>query len=172
MVQDKVPVAEAAARLGLSEHAVRKRIQRGTLPAEKDETGRWLILLDVEDVSETGEAAVQDGVEDGGLDPSKKQPNGSEIVAYQELITSLRSEVDFLRSELTARTEELRRKDHIIAGFIERLPELPATADDAPRARQDGLGAAQGPRPTADAPPSRLRAWWRRIWWLHDEDDR
>src|SRR5947209_5741079 len=37
-------VPDAARRLGITERAVRKRIQAGTLPAERFE-GRWLVML-------------------------------------------------------------------------------------------------------------------------------
>jgi DNA-directed RNA polymerase specialized sigma24 family protein len=37
---DRVTVAEAAARLGVKEQAIRKRIQRGTLLYDKDDNGR------------------------------------------------------------------------------------------------------------------------------------
>lgn len=43
--QDGVPIAEAAARLGLSPEAVRKRLNRGTLPGYKLE-GTWYVTLD------------------------------------------------------------------------------------------------------------------------------
>jgi hypothetical protein len=45
------------------------------------------------------------------------------------LITRLESEVTFLRSELADRTEEIRRRDHIVAGLVEQLRALPATID-------------------------------------------
>jgi DNA-directed RNA polymerase specialized sigma24 family protein len=37
---DRVTVVEAAARLGVKEQAIRKRIQRGTLTHDKDDDGR------------------------------------------------------------------------------------------------------------------------------------
>jgi excisionase family DNA binding protein len=37
--QDRVTIQEAARRLGVKEDAIRKRIQRGTLPHEKTEEG-------------------------------------------------------------------------------------------------------------------------------------
>jgi hypothetical protein len=43
--QDSVPIAEAATLLGLSQEAVRKRLQRGTLDGEKV-AGTWHVLLD------------------------------------------------------------------------------------------------------------------------------
>jgi len=42
--QDGIPIAEAAARLGLSAEAVRKRLQRGTLHGYKDDDGGWFVL--------------------------------------------------------------------------------------------------------------------------------
>ena len=164
MVQDTVPVAEAAARLGLSEHAVRKRIQRGMLPAVKDGAGRWLVVLDPLDTSsstpETPSKTTGTPVEDTSHVP---QDGGAESV-YRELVDTLRAEADFLRGELTARTEELRRKDHIIAGLTSRIPELPA-GQDAPQASPAAPGAAEPAGHGAEALP-----WWRRVWWLRDRD--
>ena len=37
---DRVTVVEAAARLGVKEQAIRKRIQRGTIAHDKDDDGR------------------------------------------------------------------------------------------------------------------------------------
>jgi excisionase family DNA binding protein len=37
--QDRATILEAARRLGVKEDAIRKRIQRGTLPHEKTEEG-------------------------------------------------------------------------------------------------------------------------------------
>ena len=45
---DRVTVAEAVARLGVKEQAIRKRIQRGTLAHDKDENGRVYVYLDPE----------------------------------------------------------------------------------------------------------------------------
>jgi len=45
----RVTVAEAAARLGVKEQAIRKRIQRGTLTYDKDDDGRVYVYLDMED---------------------------------------------------------------------------------------------------------------------------
>ncbi len=43
--QDGTPIAEAARRLGLSQEAVRKRLQRATLPGYKQDK-HWYVLLD------------------------------------------------------------------------------------------------------------------------------
>ncbi len=62
--QDGIPIAEAAARLGLSAEAVRKRLQRGTLHGYKDDDGGWFVLLgelgEVSGRQDTGRTDRQD----------------------------------------------------------------------------------------------------------------
>ena len=48
-----IAIAEAAELLGLSQEAVRKRIQRGTLAGMK-EGGHWFVLMDRQDVRTSG----------------------------------------------------------------------------------------------------------------------
>ena len=67
-----VPLAEAAARLGLSVEATRKRAQRGTLPAYKLEE-HWYVLLgeggqEPAHSSRTPPPTVPDNGQDGGQD--------------------------------------------------------------------------------------------------------
>ena len=59
---DRVTVAEAAARLGVKEQAIRKRIQRGTLAHDKDEDGRVHVYLDPEDRATGGGNGIDTGV--------------------------------------------------------------------------------------------------------------
>jgi len=40
-----VTLTEAATTLGISRDALKKRVQRGVIPAHKDETGAWRVLL-------------------------------------------------------------------------------------------------------------------------------
>ena len=86
MDQDRVTIQEAARRLGISEGAVRKRVTRGSLEHDKEESGRIYVYLD-----ERTTRGVDDG-QDAGVDA---------------LVTQLREEVAYLR-------EESRRKDEII----------------------------------------------------------
>ena len=83
-----------------------------------------------------------------------------------------------LREREATHAEEIRRKDHLLAGFLERLPELPS-GQEAGELRQDVPGAATemtatagpfvaGPpawrrTPEADRPPTHRRPWWRRL---------
>ena len=89
----------------------------------------------------------------------RTQRDGEPANATRELVDTLRSENAFLRDELAARTEEIRRRDHIIAGFIERLPELPT--DTGRNAPQDVMPVP--PHDHAPAPAPKHRPWWRRL---------
>lgn len=168
MVQDttyrRVPIAEAAQLLGLGEHAVRKRVQRGTLTAEKDDAGKWLVLLHEMDIAativessktmsetvsqstESVSETVSQTHETFGVDTSETV----QVVLLRELVTTLKDEVGYLRSELEVRTEELRRKDYIIADLAKRTPELPA-----PQA------APPSPTHGSDSLLDTKRSWWQ-----------
>ena len=58
---DRISVAQAANRLGITQDAVRKRIARGTIRHEKDYEGRIFVYLDTfESESKTDQDANQD----------------------------------------------------------------------------------------------------------------
>ena len=100
---DRVTVPEAADLLGVTQSAVRKRIQRGTIPWDKDEEGRIFVYVDPSDAGpETGEDTSRDTAAGQSLD---------------ELLEVYREQVDFLR-------RELERKDTIIMSLTQRIPEL------------------------------------------------
>ncbi len=86
----------------------------------------------------------------------------------------LLDEVTFLRAELAERNEalrrreelhgeEIRRRDHIIAGLVERVPALeapresPQTVSEGPEGT-DTPGAGAAPQEAAEPRSS----WWRR----------
>lgn len=118
---DRVTVPEAAARLGLSESAIYKRIQRGRFKyeTERDDDGRlWIYLpaVDSQDTEDTGET-VQD------------TPGSTETVA------ELRARIDSLEAELARLWEayetlqddyrdEQQRADMILLEAIRRTPAL------------------------------------------------
>jgi hypothetical protein len=157
-----LPLVEAARRLGVTENALRKRAQRGSVAAAKGTDGLWYVFLD-------GLAGRVDGQ---AMEPSAglaaRLPGLATATPTarpdrtDDLIASLHSEVDFLRGEVTARSEELRRKDHIIAGFIERLPELAAGEGD-PTTHRSAPGAAERADAGPDDQGSLWRRWWRRV---------
>jgi excisionase family DNA binding protein len=97
---DRLTVAQAADRLGVTQDAVRKRIARGTIRHEKDYEGHIFVYLDTfERESKTVSDADQD-----------------------KYTRSLEDQVDFLR-------RELERKDTIIMSLTQRIPELEASPE-------------------------------------------
>ena len=122
--QDGISIVEAAKRLGITPEVVRKRLQRGKLPGYKQDN-RWIVLLPQQDAGQTASSTDQDTHQDAGRTDQDRHP------ALERLITRYESEIGFLRSELSSRTEELRRKDVLLAQFAERLPELPPPSPSA-----------------------------------------
>src|SRR5215211_6370624 len=107
----RVTIKEAAARLGVTEAAIRKRIQRGSLDKEMGTDGRVYVYLDLsQDVS---------------------HPESQ--VHYEALVEYLRGQVHYLRSLLKEERDGCRRADMIIAqltqtnaALAQRIPELEA----------------------------------------------
>ena len=148
----RVSVDEAARALGLTVDAIRKRVQRGTIEHEKDAAGRVRILLDGPDQAST----VQDGSPD---------TTGPLIAAKNETIEELRTRVRRLEGELDTRNEEIRRRDHLLAAALERIPEL-ETSRGFPEAPETVEEEPEGsePRPdTEETQEATRRPWWRRV---------
>jgi hypothetical protein len=133
VADERVTIREAAVRLAVSESAIRKRIDRGTLRHEKGSDGRVYVYVDT----------VADDVTD--------TPTTHESSA---LISQLKDEVQYLR-------EENRRKDEIImqqAMTMRALssppepPESPETATVEETEHHPG-GVQEGAQ----------RPWWRRL---------
>jgi excisionase family DNA binding protein len=133
-------VPEAATRLGVTPDAIRARLHRGTLAGEKV-GGAWRVFLPG---APTGEQQDAD------------RP------ATDALVSALHDRIDSLERQLAERTEEIRRRDHLIAGFIERLPELPAGQDAAVSEMQVPTSGAVASKPP-DTTPAAWRRWWRRM---------
>jgi hypothetical protein len=109
---DRISVAQAANRLGITHDAVRKRIARGTIRHGKDHEGRIFVYLDTfERESKTDQY--------NGQDVGSKTVSDSDQGKYTR---SLEDQVDFLR-------RELERKDAIIMSLTQRIPELEASPE-------------------------------------------
>ena len=140
---DRLKVSEAARVLGISQDAVRKRIARGTIPHDRDESGWVYVYLSA---SETVHKTDQDIDQDAA---SKTVQD-----AY---IRSLQDQIAFLR-------RELERKDTILLNLTERIPQLeaPQGARESPQPVEEEPERAEGP----DAPGAQegvQRPWWRRL---------
>jgi len=71
-----------------------------------------------------------------------------------ELVDALRDQVAYLREQLAVRDEEIRRRDHLLASALERMPALEASRE----ARESPT--PQPERGAAEEPTER-RPWWR-----------
>lgn len=130
---DRLTVPEAAELLGVTQSAVRKRVQRGTIPWDKDEEGRLYVYVDPSETSFQTEE-----------DRSRETSSGR---SRDELLEVYREQVEFLR-------RELERKDAIIVSLTQRLPELEA-APEPPIASGGALTQAAN----APAEPEQRRSW-------------
>jgi hypothetical protein len=109
-----VSVAEAARVLGITEGAVRKRVERRKLAAEHAPDGRLIVHLE-RDTTAT--------------DTTRDRPRPSRDERYT---SSLEEQVEYLRSQLDQEREANRENRRIIAALTSRIPEL----EPAPEARE------------------------------------
>jgi hypothetical protein len=140
MEQERVTVQEAARRLGITESAVRKRVERGGLRYDKEDDGRVYVYLDARDI---GRDKVQD-------------------ISYDMLVRRLENENEFLR-------RELERKDTILLNMTEAMKALNPPAQDAPpderespETAEEQQGRGQPHSATVEAQEGVQRPWWRR----------
>jgi hypothetical protein len=102
--QDKgIPLAEAAKQLDISQELLRKRIYRGLITGYKV-GGRWYVVLNTD---------AQD------TEHNQEEPARNQDKEDSRLYDTMALDIAFLRAKLAARTEELRRKDHLIAALTE-----------------------------------------------------
>jgi hypothetical protein len=119
----RVTVPEASNLLGVSQSAVRKRIQRRTISWDKDDEGRLYVYVDPTETSL--------GTED---DKSQDIPPGQ---SRDELLEIYREQVEFLH-------RELERKDNIIMSLTQRIPTLEAAPEPRDASEKVMKGSVKG----------------------------
>ena len=134
-----IPIAEAAARLGVGVELLRKRAQRNTMPAYKLD-GKWYVVLDVDqdgaqDIPPGPEEVVPSGtVQDGTSGPGRDADRGS---ASWGVSPAARSQLGAVRDEwlapLIERIGALERE----AGRLEAGRAAVAEERDRLRAERD-----------------------------------
>lgn len=103
-------VAEAAEILGISRDGVRKRIERGTLEAEKLDGETWTVYLD----------------------NVPKKAKGQDDSHYWKLIQEQQQEIERLRAELEQSKTWISDLLQSQKDLIERIPpQLPAPSEQA-----------------------------------------
>ncbi len=154
---DRVSVAEAAHRLGISQDAVYKRIKRGTIPWDKGEDDKTYVWID-----------EVNGSTDGARQSTDRASESSNYVSKDELLAEMRSRVSFLE-------EELQRKDAILLSLTQRIPELEPPKDASSERRESsetatkefyGTHAPSTPETPAVGQQERKRGWWRQFFGL------
>ena len=131
MTDTRLTLRQAAAALGVSESAIRKRVARGTLPSDIGPDGRRYVYLDT--------------VKDEGADAAPYERNA--------LISELRAHNDTLREQLEAERQAHAEARRIIAGLVERIPSIkaPQEPSEAAEAVEEDPERAE-PRPDAADP--------------------
>ena len=147
-----VPLPEAARRLGVTENALRKRVQRGTVPAAKGADERWYVFLDDQ---AGGQGAGQDAGQ--ATDQAAARPDRTD-----DLIDALQAEVTWLREQMSFKDQTITALAARVADLADRLPEL-ASGQDAPVTRPEAPGATEPPRSASDTLALRWRRWLRRM---------
>jgi hypothetical protein len=137
----RVTLREASEILGVSVEAVRKRVKRGSLRSDKGPDGRVYVYLDA------GGAASHPG-------PGVEGPG--------DLVEELRDRISYLERQLDVRTGELKEHRRLLAGLIERVPELEAP-QESPGAPEPAEEEQQGRSGAPGAQEGVQRPWWRRV---------
>ena len=100
---DRVTVSEAVEMVGVTQSAIRKRVQRGRIPWDKDSEGRINVYVNPSDTSpEAGKDRARDTVTGQSCD---------------EVLKAYKEQVEFLR-------QELERKEPLLMFLTQWIPEL------------------------------------------------
>ncbi|HEY1335858.1 MAG TPA: hypothetical protein VGF59_00045 [Bryobacteraceae bacterium] len=150
--------ADAAARLGVSAEAVRKRAQRGTLPSNRRDGRTYVWVASADRAGVRADASGTNDRPQAGAGRMRADASSGSPVA------ALESEVAYLRQLLDAEVEARRRADLLNAALLERLPKLAAgeAAAEPPVTQNKGPGRAESSPPPSDVSESiwaRLRRW-------------
>ncbi len=139
--RQSVTVQEAARILGTTEGGIRKRIQRGSLEAEKGTDGRVYVRVD----------AVQ-------TRQDKRQGSpGHQPSAVEE---ELRARVESLERQLEEANTRDRENRRLLAAALERMPEL----ESLERSEETTGSSSESLGEDARSPESKdPRPWWRKI---------
>lgn len=140
----RLSVPKAAERLGVTQDAIRKRVKRGYIEWEKDEDGRLYVWVDpAETAKETSSETSSE---------TSKDVDETMLLDY----------VETLKERIRHLEDEARRKDHLLAAALEKIPQAIEPPQDMPR---DAHETPSEPRSSTQAPQDEEQptSWWRRL---------
>jgi hypothetical protein len=144
-LRDRVTVSEAARRLGVTQAAIRKRIERGTIEVERDDLdGLTYVYINRDIQGDTSHDAVVEGL--------------------RERIADQQDQIAHLRKQLDESNEANRENRRIIAILTQRIPELEPAREPAsvPREQTETAPETEGKDEETPADMER-RPWWQRM---------
>jgi hypothetical protein len=139
----RLPVVEAAALLGVTPDAVRARLRRGTLRKEQGPNGETLVVVE-------GTVGDQSGDTTGT------------VADTTPLVERMAGEIEYLKETVARRDEESAELRRIIAGLVQRVPELEPASNGSGEPRE-GPRTASEEVPDTPAPSG----FWRRFFGLN-----
>jgi hypothetical protein len=150
---ERVSVPQAADHLGTTVGALRKRVQRGTIPYERDHAGRVWILLD------TGRPR-----QDTGQDTDQPLSDVTALIsAKDETIVTLREQLEDLRRDRDEWREQARVADRLLSAAMERIPPQLEAPQEAAETVEEASDRAEPRSATGGAQEGEQRPWWRRV---------
>ncbi len=147
-----VTVAEAAEILGVSVEAVRGRIKRGTLEAERRDEGVF-VYLDADQPTTGRDQSTNQSTDQGAY----------QTVSAAEFIEEMRDRIHDLREQLASERRANEENRRIIAALTQRIPEIEAPSQEPRESPEmaDDEQQGRGPIPDAGDPQSGPeRRWW------------
>jgi hypothetical protein len=146
---ERVSVPQAADHLGTTVDALRKRVQRRTIPHERDRDGRVWILLD------TGRPR-QDTDQD--TDQPQSDPDA--------LISEMRAHNETLREQLQAERQAHAEARRLLMAALERIPpqlEAPQESTETAETVEETPDRAEPHSATGEPQEAVRRPWWKRL---------
>jgi hypothetical protein len=146
-MSDRMNIPDAARHLGISEGALRQRINRDTIEHEKDADGRVYVFIP----------------------RAHDQPHM--VQGDAGVIEILKDQVEYLRQQLEQEREANRENRRLLALQLEHMRALEPPRESSPEPRESATERSEGvsstnmpsssQEPTSREEPDR-RSWWRR----------
>ncbi|MDP9371944.1 MAG: sigma-70 region 4 domain-containing protein [Chloroflexota bacterium] len=161
--QDGTPIAEAARLLGLSQEAVRKRLQRATLPGYKQDE-HWYVLLDGLHPAagyrqDTDPAGWQDDRPDDGRTPAGRQDTAPIEASYRVTPAEIEQAVARTSAQYMGDLRAvLAEVGKVYEGRIAATEAASAAKDETIAAQRDALAELRRRAAAAERERDELRA--------------